>query len=176
MPAGAHAAQRARIASLVEPVVTQAGYDLEELSVTQAGRRSLVRVVVDTDGGISLDDIAAVSRAVSEVLDAADADGGLTGRSPYTLEVTSPGVDRPLTLPRHWARNAGRLVTVTLGGKPVTGRIVAASEESVTLDIGGSPREVSYSEVGQGKVQVEFSKPSKAAAAELDAEEEGDGA
>jgi ribosome maturation factor RimP len=184
MAAGASTGQRARIAALVEPVVAQAGYDLEELSVSQAGRRSLVRVVVDRDGGINLDDIAEVSRAVSASLDEADAENGLTGRSPYTLEVTSPGVDRPLTLPRHWLRNVGRLVSVTLDGKPVTGRITAASGAAVTLDVNGEPREISYSAAGQGKVQVEFTRPGKASGPEdeldgpdvHDTDEEGDDA
>src|SRR5689334_23808526 len=98
-----------RLAGWIEPVIGAAGYDLEELVVTPAGRRSIVRVVVDRDAGVTLDDIAEVSKAVSEVLDSND-DG--MGRTPYVLEVTSPGVDRPLTEARHWRRNVGRLVTV----------------------------------------------------------------
>ena len=102
----------ARLTGWIEPVVGAAGYDLEELVVTPAGRRSVVRVVVDRDSGVTLDDIAEVSRAVSAVLDENDGD---LGRAPYVLEVTSPGVDRPLTEPRHWRRNTGRLVTVPVG-------------------------------------------------------------
>jgi ribosome maturation factor RimP len=174
MSSGAPAGQRARIAALVEPVVTGAGYDLEDLSVSQAGRRSLVRVVVDGDGGISLDDIAVVSRAVSAALDDAEAaDNALTGRSPYTLEVTSPGVDRPLTLPRHWVRNAGRLVKVTIAGESVTGRITSASADTVTLDVAGSPRQVSHADLGHGSVQVEFARP-KSAAADADTDTDTD--
>src|SRR5689334_23921985 len=97
-----------RLAGWIEPVIGAAGYDLEELVVTPAGRRSVVRVVVDRDEGVTLDDIAEVSRVVSEVLDANDHGMG----RPYVLEVTSPGVDRPLTEPRHWRRNVGRMVTV----------------------------------------------------------------
>ena len=92
-----------RLHGWIEPAVGAAGYDLEELVVTPAGRRSVVRVVVDRDEGVTLDDIAEVSRQVSDVLDQND-DG--MGRTPYVLEVTSPGVDRPLTEPRHWRRNA----------------------------------------------------------------------
>ena len=158
MAAGAPTGQRARIAALVEPVVAGAGYDLEDLTVSQAGRRNVVRVVVDADGGISLDDIAEVSRAVAGVLDEVDADGGFVGRSPYTLEVTSPGVDRPLTLPRHWARNVGRLVKVAIDQQTVTGRITAATGNAVRLDVNGTAREVPYSQLGNGKVQVEFSR------------------
>jgi ribosome maturation factor RimP len=162
MAAGAPTGQRARIAALVEPVIVKAGYDLEDVTVTQAGRRSLVKIVVDADGGVSLDDIAEVSRAVSAVLDDADADGGMVGRSPYTLEVTSPGVDRPLTQPRHWRRNVGRLVKVRVGEESLTGRIVATSDATVTLDIDGAAREFRHAELGGGKVQVEFGRPEKA--------------
>jgi ribosome maturation factor RimP len=155
MSRGTPAAQRERLTALLEPVVSAAGYDLEALTVAQAGRRSVVRVVVDGDDGVSLDAIADVSRRVSEALDAADA---VLGAAPYTLEVTSPGVDRPLTLPRHWRRNAGRLVSVPRGGQPVVGRIVEADDSRVVLDVDGAPVEVAYRDLGPGSVQVEFSR------------------
>ena len=163
MAAGASTGQRARIAALVEPVVTAAGYDLEELVVVAAGRRSVVKVVVDADGGITLDDIAEVSRAVYAALDDADADGGIVGRAPYTLEVTSRGVDRPLALPRHWSRNVSRLVKVQVGDELLTARITAATDAGVVLDIDGARREVVYAQLGEGKVQVEFGRPGKVA-------------
>ena len=171
MATGAPTGQRARIAALVEPVVTAAGYDLEDLVVVSAGRRSLVKVVVDAEGGISLDDIAEVSRTVSVALDEADDDGGLVGRTPYTLEVTSRGVDRPLTLPRHWSRNVGRLVKVQVKGEPVTGRITEADDGGVVLDVAGKRRECRYDELGGGAVQVEFGRPEKAAGAATAADE-----
>ncbi len=161
----------ARLAGWIEPVVEGAGYDLEELVVTPAGRRSVVRVVVDRDSGVTLDDIAEVSRAVSEVLDTED-DG--MGRTPYVLEVTSPGVDRPLTEQRHWRRNLGRLVTVTVGpagaGDEVTGRITAVEDGGVTIAVEAqgkpgakkrppTPRQVPWTELGNGRVQVEFGRP-----------------
>jgi ribosome maturation factor RimP len=160
----------ARLTGWIEPVVDAAGYDLEELVVTPAGRRSVVRVVVDRDSGVTLDDIAEVSRAVSAVLD--DNDGDL-GRAPYVLEVTSPGVDRPLTEPRHWRRNTGRLVTVPVGpsgaAEPVTGRVTAVDGTGVTLAVEarGKPgakkrpptsRHVPWTELGAGRVQVEFGR------------------
>lgn len=160
----------ARLTGWIEPVVGAAGYDLEELVVTPAGRRSVVRVVVDRDQGVTLDDIAEVSRAVSEVLDRND-DG--MGRTPYVLEVTSPGVDRPLTEERHWRRNVGRLVTVAVGpaGKTqqVTGRVTAVDGAGVTLAVEAqgkpgakkrppTPREVPWGELGAGRVQVEFGR------------------
>ena len=158
-----------RLTGWIAPVVDGAGYDLEELVVTPAGRRSVVRVVVDRDQGVTLDDIADVSRAVSDALDAHD-DG--MGRTPYVLEVTSPGVDRPLTEPRHWRRNVGRLVAVGVGGDPaeqVTGRITAVDDSGVTLAVETKgkpgakkrppqPREVPWAQLGAGRVQVEFGR------------------
>jgi ribosome maturation factor RimP len=160
-----------KLAGWIGPVVDAAGYDLEELVVTPAGRRSVVRVVVDRDAGVTLDDIAEVSRAVSEVLDTHD-DG--MGRTPYVLEVTSPGVDRPLTEARHWRRNTGRLVTVAVGpsgaAEEVTGRITAVTDAGVELAVEAkgkpgakkrppTPRLVPWPEVGPGRVQVEFGRP-----------------
>jgi ribosome maturation factor RimP len=156
-----------RLAGWIEPVVSHAGYDLEELVVTPAGRRSVVRVVVDRDQGVTLDDIAEISRVVSEVLDAND-DG--MGRTPYVLEVTSPGVDRPLSEHRHWRRNVGRLVTVTVGPDEVTGRITGVDDAGVALAVEArskpgakkrppTPRLVPWGELGAGRVQVEFGRP-----------------
>jgi ribosome maturation factor RimP len=162
-----------RLAGWIEPVVTGAGYDLEELVVTPAGRRSVVRVVVDRDEGVSLDDVAEVSRAVSAVLDQNDGD---LGRSPYVLEVTSPGVDRPLTEPRHWRRNTGRLVAVTVGPagatEQVTGRVTAVDDAGVTIAVEKpgkpgarrkppTPRQVTWDQLGPGRVQVEFARPDR---------------
>jgi len=107
--------QQGDLGAALEPVVRDAvdaaGFELEQLEVQRAGRRSLVKVVVDADSGIGLDEVADVSRTVSGVLD--EHDHVLGG--PYTLEVTSPGIDRPLTKPRHWRRNRLRLVKVRSG-------------------------------------------------------------
>jgi ribosome maturation factor RimP len=82
------------------------------------------------------------------------------GDLPYTLEVSSPGVDRPLTSPRHWRRAAGRLVTVKVtdagGSQPVSGRVTVADEDGVTMDVDGAPRRFAYAVLGPGAVQVEF--------------------
>jgi ribosome maturation factor RimP len=119
-------------------------------------------VIVDGDGGVSLDTIALASRELSAKLDGSTDMGEL----PYTLEVSSPGVDRPLTEPRHWRRATGRLVVVPLAGQqghhagngaaPLEGRIVGTSARGVTLDCAGAVREYSYAELGPGRVQVEF--------------------
>lgn len=152
-------ASAARLSELVRPAVTAAGYDLEDLTVSAAGKRSVVRVVVDRDGGVSLDDVADVSRALGSSLDAFDeAEPGLLGPS-YVLEVSSPGVDRPLTAARHWRRNTTRLVIATLAdGSTITGRVVSADDDAVVLDVDGTERVLPYAEVARGVVQVEFSR------------------
>lgn len=111
-PGGRRDVDPAVIERLLEPVVRAAGLDLESVRVGSAGRRRLLRVVVDADGGVDLDNIALVSREASARLD----DTGAMGEAPYTLEVSSPGVDRPLTQPRHWRRAVGRLVRVPASG------------------------------------------------------------
>jgi ribosome maturation factor RimP len=146
--------------NFLRPIVGQFGCDLEAADVTPAGRRRLLRVLVDRDGGISLDDVADVTRAISKALDADD----IMGDGAYTLEVSSPGVDRPLTLPRHWRRNVSRLVAVTLTaggtvtGRMLHGRIMAASEEAAELDVDGKRQTVAYADVEKAKVQIEFNR------------------
>lgn len=159
-----------RLSQLLAPVVEREGHDLEGLEVTPAGRRRVVRVLVDRDGGISLDDVADVSRALSEALDDIDArEPALLGGA-YVLEVSSPGVDRPLTQPRHWRRNVGRLVRVAMqDGSDLTGRLTAAGETTVVLD---DERELPLDQVRRGQVQVEFARaehPSEAEDPEEDA-------
>ena len=149
------AVSRQRVHDALASVVTAAGYDLEDVSVTAAGRRSVVRVIVDRDGGVDLDAIAEVSRTVSDALD----DSSVMGQAPYVLEVTSPGVDRPLTEPRHWRRAAGRLVRVTASDLgQVTGRVSGADDDKVTLDVDGDLRTFAHNDLGPGHVQVEFSR------------------
>lgn len=152
------AGQRARLRAAIEPVVSASGYDLEELTVSRAGRRQVVRVVVDGDAGVDLDVVAALSREISAALDAAEESGGDLAAGEYTLEVTSPGVDRPLTQPRHWRRNAGRLVAVKAGQRQVTGRVAAADQDGVRLDVDGERLVVPYAELGPGRVQLDFSR------------------
>jgi len=144
------------VADVIRPVIAAAGMDLESVRVSAAGRRRLLRVVVDSDQGVSLDDAAAISRKLSAVLDGAP----VMGDFPYTLEVSSPGVDRPLTDPRHWRRAVGRLVQVTAADVgPISGRVLAADADEVTLDVGGDRRRFGYAALGAGAVQVEFGRP-----------------
>ncbi len=135
------------------------GFDLEDIEVSQAGRRLLVRVLVDTDGGVTLDAVAEATRLVSELLDSHD----VLDERPYTLEVTSPGIDRPLTAERHWRRNIGRLVKVKLAtGDDFTGRILTAGAEAACVEADGDSRDVAYDEVLSARVEIEFNRPSPA--------------
>ncbi len=144
-------------AELVDPLAAQ-GLDVESVEVTPAGKRRVLRVAVDKDGGVTLDEVAAATREVNRVLD----DSDVMGQQPYTLEVTSRGVDRPLTLPRHWRRNVDRLVKVTLAdGATLEGRIVASTDDAATLDVAGSPHELAFSQVQKAMVQIEFNRKKK---------------
>jgi ribosome maturation factor RimP len=149
------ASNRDSLMKILEPVVLARGFDLEEVVVTPAGKRRVLRVVVDKDGGVDLDDIAGVSTAVSATLDETDAMGAV----PYVLEVTSPGVDRPLTLPRHWRRAAERLVQVGIAGVgDRTGRVLSADDDAVLLDVDGTEQRVVWADLGNGHVQIEFNR------------------
>lgn len=143
---------------VVGPLVERLGYDLEGLTVSAAGRRHLVRVVVDRDEGFGLDDVAEVSRALSDAL---AGDDTLAGS--YVLEVSSPGVDRPLTEPRHWRRNVDRVVAVTTtDGTEVTGRIRAVDQVAALLadDSTGDEQSMPYARVARAVVQIELRRRS----------------
>ena len=150
------ASDRDSLVRLLAPVVEAQGLDLEDVVVTQAGKRRQLRVVVDQDGGISLDTVAAVSTAVAAQLDDSDAMGG----SPYVLEVTSPGVDRPLTAPRHWRRNRTRLVKVaTAEATALEGRLVEVDDDGIGVESDGVVTRLAWDRVTSGRVQVEFNRP-----------------
>jgi ribosome maturation factor RimP len=165
------AAQVKALRSLADPIVSALGCDLEDVVIRQAGKRRLVRVVVDHDGGLDLDLVASISRELSRALD----DGDLLGQSAYVLEVTSPGVDRPLRLPRHWARAAGRLVAVTpRTGAAFQGRVVRADDEAATLSVEGADTRVRYADVARAVVQVELSRAEEAALDDTDEADDTD--
>jgi len=148
-----HEVSRDRVEAELAAPLADLGLDLEAVELTPAGKRSVLRVAVDKDGGVTLDDVAEATRAVSAVLD----DSDVLGQQPYTLEVTSRGVDRPLTLPRHWRRNAARLVKVTLlDGETLIGRIGESSETEVVLDVEGDLRTLAYTGIDRASVQIEF--------------------
>lgn len=158
--------QETRLAELIEPILAGHGLELDHLEITPIGKRRILKVTVDGDGpsgrGPLVDDIAAAARSLSDALD----DSAATGDAPYTLEVSSRGVSRPLTAPKHYRRNTGRLVKLTLAeGGSVTGRIVAVTDETVTLDIEGESLEVALTTVAKAVVQIEMNR--------VDDEEEG---
>ena len=134
-----------------------AGVDLESVEVQRAGRREMVRVVVDADGGVDLDTVASVSQIVAGLLDESPLADQFAGA--YVLEVTSPGVDRPLTEPKHWRRAVRRLVVATRrDGSTVTGRIEAVDDEAVSLAVGDELLAISFADLTSGTVQVEFNR------------------
>lgn len=144
------------VRAVAESAVGSAGMVLEDVTVTPAGRRRVLRVVVDLPddalGGVPVEKVESAARALSDALDSSDVMGG----TPYVLEVTSPGVDRPLTERRHWLRARGRIVTVTLAdGGAVAGRLTEAGDDGVVVD--GRP--VCWDDVRKGRVEVEFNRP-----------------
>lgn len=144
---------------VLTPVLAQFGLELEAVEVIPAGKRTLLRVVVDGDGptgsGPLLDDVAEASKALSAALDSSAA----VGAAAYTLEVTTRGVGRPLERAAHWRRNRGRLVSVTTAdGDTRTGRIVGADEETAQLDVDGVEQTVPLAEVRKALVQIELNR------------------
>ena len=159
------------VRSLAEPAAAAAGLVLDGVTVTPAGRRRVLRVTVDLPedavGGVPLEAVASASQALSAALDASDVMGG----TPYVLEVSSPGVDRPLTERRHWMRARGRLVRAALtAGGELTDRLTAVDDDGVLL---GETR-LTWAELGRGRIEVEFNRrdADELDADELDAEEQ----
>src|SRR5919199_1641963 len=156
------------VRGLAAEAASASGLVVEDVAVTAAGRRRVVRVVVDLPddalGGVPMDAVAAVSQTLSRRLDDADAMGG----APYTLEVSSPGVDRPLAQRRHWTRARTRLVRVLLGdGGARTGRLTAVDDEGIVLD----GERLAWHDVARGTVEVEFSRPGEGPAGIDDADD-----
>ncbi|CAM5384209.1 ribosome maturation factor RimP [Streptomyces abikoensis] len=153
--------QSERLRELLAPLVSARELDLEEIEVTTAGKRRVLRIVVDSDAGVELDECAEVSRAVSERLDETDAMGG----APYVLEVTSPGADRPLTEHRHYVRATGRLIKAQLAeGGELVARIVAVDDEGLDLEVPGvkgrkpTSRRLAFGEIARARVEIEFNR------------------
>ncbi|QNP65599.1 ribosome maturation factor RimP [Streptomyces genisteinicus] len=156
--------QSERLRGLLEPLVSAAGLDLEEIEVSRAGRRRTLRIVVDSDDGVELDACADLSRVISQKLDETDA----MGEDEYVLEVTSPGADRPLTQHRHYVRAVGRLVRFQLheDGELVA-RILSADDEGLDLEVPGvkgrkpTARRVAFGEIAKARVEIEFNRKDK---------------
>jgi len=142
------------ISAAVTPALSALGFYLEDVTITSAGRRSMLTIIVDGDTHLSLDQVTSATKAIGEIVESLQS----LGDTPYTLEVTSPGLDRPLTKPRHWRKNIDRLVKVVLlDGKEIKGRIKAASEDSATVD----QSEINFAEIKRASLEVEFKQVGK---------------
>ena len=136
------------ISNSIRPVIEAEGGYLEEVTITPAGRRSLVTVIVDSDRNLSLDEVTGISRQVSEVIENLSE----LGENPFTLEVSSPGIDRPLNLIRHFKKNIGRLVNITAKGEKIQGRITEVSDELNTLDT----QAIKFADIEIARLEIEF--------------------
>jgi ribosome maturation factor RimP len=147
------------ITDLISPAVTEAGFFLEEVQIASPGSHRIVTCVVDGQTPLNLDQVTVASRVISELLDTAE----FMGETPFTLEVTSPGVDRPLTQPRHWSKNLTRLIKVTLSdGTITTGRLTEFNDANATLveNIKGRLKEhtVAFADIKRAVVEIEFNR------------------
>ena len=147
------------ITDLISPAVTEAGFFLEEVQIASPGSHRIVTCVVDGQTPLNLDQVTVASRVISELLDTAE----FMGETPFTLEVSSPGVDRPLTQPRHWAKNLTRLIKVTLSdGTITTGRLTEFNDANATLveNIKGRLKEhtVTFADIKRAVVEIEFNR------------------
>jgi ribosome maturation factor RimP len=148
-----------QISEHITPALHQAGYFLEDVNLVSPGQHRIVTVIVDGERALNLDQVTVASKLVSELLDEAT----FMGETPFTLEVTSPGIDRPLTLPRHFAKNIDRLLKVTKNdGTVITGRICANTDSDVTLTVTEKKdiKEVviSLSDIKRAQVEIEFNR------------------
>lgn len=168
-----------RVRRDAQEAVAPLGLLVDDLSISRAGKRSVVRIAVDDDlsgvpdgdetspvAPVTLDAVADATRAIDAALEESD----VLGQSPYILEVTSPGTSSPLTQPRNFRRNVGRLVQLTLSdGSQATGRVVAAGPAELTIqpEASGSkgrpgatpdPRTIPYVDIAKAGVQVEFNR------------------
>jgi ribosome maturation factor RimP len=148
-----------QISELVTPALTQAGYFLEDINIVTPGQHRIVTVIVDGESALNLDQVTVASKLVSELLDEAT----FMGETPFTLEVTSPGIDRPLTLPRHFAKNVTRLLKVVKSdGEVVTGRIASNTDSDVTLTVtekkSTSEVVISIADIKRATVEIEFNR------------------
>ena len=148
-----------QISELVTPAVSDLGFYLEDVHVAIPGSHRIVTCIVDGDASLNLDQVTSVSRVISELLDEAP----FMGETPFTLEVTSPGVDRPLTQPRHFTKNVDRLLKIIkLDGSEVTGRILSNTDKDVTLTVAVKKETieevVTLADIKRAVVEIEFNR------------------
>jgi ribosome maturation factor RimP len=146
--------KKEEISAAITPALSDLGFYLEDITITSAGRRSMITVIVDGDTHLSLDQVTVATKAISEIVENIQS----LGQAPFTLEVTSPGLDRPLTKPRHWRKNIDRLVKIVLlDGKEVKGRVKDATEISATVD----EQVVKFSDIKRATLEIEFKQVGK---------------
>ena len=143
-----------QVLAVITPAIESLGFYIEDIAITSAGKRSMLTVIVDGDTHLSLDQVTVATKAISEIVENLPS----LGNNPFTLEVTSPGLDRPLTKPRHWRKNQDRLIKIVLtDGKEVKGRIKDSNEASVTVD----DQVINFADIKRATLEVEFKKESK---------------
>ena len=146
--------KKEEISAAITPALSDLGFYLEDITITSAGRRSMLTVIVDGDTHLSLDQVTVATKAISEIVENIQS----LGQAPFTLEVTSPGLDRPLTKPRHWRKNIDRLVKIVLlDGKEIKGRVKDATEISATVD----EQVVEFSDIKRATLEIEFKQVGK---------------
>lgn len=137
------------ITAAITPIIEASNAYLEEVKITPVGKSKLLTVVVDSETHLSLDQVTVISKGISEIVELLP----VLGENPFTLEVTSPGIDRPLTLARHWRKNKGRLVKVAFNdGSTIAGRIGECKEDSVLVD----EKSILISKVKRAQIEIEF--------------------
>jgi ribosome maturation factor RimP len=143
-----------QVAAVITPAIQALGFYVEDISITSAGRRSMLTVIVDGDTHLSLDQVTVATKAISEIVENLPT----LGNNPFTLEVTSPGLDRPLTKPRHWRKNKDRLIKIVLSdGKEITGRIKDSTDYEVIVD----EQKVAFVDIKRATLEIEFKQVNK---------------
>ena len=143
-----------QVAAVITPAIESLGFYVEDISITSAGRRSMLTVIVDGDTHLSLDQVTVATKAISEIVENLPT----LGNNPFTLEVTSPGLDRPLTKPRHWRKNKDRLIKIVLNnGKEITGRIKDSTDDEVIVD----EQKVAFVDIKRATLEIEFKQVNK---------------
>jgi ribosome maturation factor RimP len=143
-----------QVAAVITPAIEALGFYVEDISITSAGRRSMLTVIVDGDTHLSLDQVTVATKAISEIVENLPT----LGNNPFTLEVTSPGLDRPLTKPRHWRKNKDRLIKIVLNdGKEITGRIKDSTEADVIVD----EQNIKFADIKRATLEIEFKQVNK---------------
>jgi ribosome maturation factor RimP len=143
-----------QVAAAITPAIESLGFYVEDIAITSAGKRSMLTVIVDGDTHLSLDQVTVATKAISEIVENLPT----LGNNPFTLEVTSPGLDRPLTKPRHWQKNKDRLIKIILNdGKEITGRIKDSTQSAVTVD----EQVINFADMKRATLEVEFKQVNK---------------